>query len=326
MRVLNIANGDAVINIMKKANIMGDFLPWRDFLHEGPVPQNFTLPKLSKIRAHFIDEQGFGEFEEIYLDFEKRNATLADYRSYDKIILWFEPDLYDQLQLIQILAWFAEQTLIETPQLSLISSNHYLGESSKQQILTLSLYDEKIMPQHLALAKRAWSAFRQLTPLPWFNLLQEDSKPLPYLKSAIKRILEEYPNNKNGLSRSAHETLLIISRGEEKPYEIFKAYQKQEERKFMGDVIFWKILDDFKKYKLIFSKENGEKLTLTPLGQKVLNGKENWLQIKPIQRWIGGVNLTPDNLWCWDIKKQTIGKYYYSSPLKMLLPVKHPNL
>jgi len=322
MQVLNITNGDIVIDIMKKANIIGDFLPWSDFLHEGPVPQNFTLPQLSKIRAHFIHEKGLGDFSDIHLDFQKRDATLEDYRSYDKIVLWFEPDLYDQLQLIQILAWFAEQTLIETPLLSMILSNDYLGECSKQQILTLSLYDKAITTQHLALAKEAWSAFRDPTPLPWFNLLKKETTLLPFLNSAIKRMLEEYPNTNNGLSRSAHEALLIIARGKEKPYEIFKAYQAQEERKFMGDVIFWKMLDDFKEHQLILSEKHRQKLTITPLGQKVLNGKENWLHIKPIQRWIGGVNLTPNNLWCGDIKKKTIAKYYYSQPLEMLLPVK----
>lgn len=325
MRVLNITNGDAVIEIMEKANIIGDFLPWRDFLHEGPVPQNFTLSQLSKIRAHFIHEQGFGELSDIYLNFQRRDATLADYRSYDKIILWFEHDLYDQLQLIQILAWFAEQTLLETPLLSMICTNNYLGECSEQQILTLSLYEEAITPKHLTLAQKAWSAFCEPTPVSWFNLLQEETKLLPFLNAAIKRMLEEYPNKNNGLSRSAHEALLVISKGKEKPYEIFTAYQEQEERKFMGDVIFWKILDDFKEHKLILSKENGKKLTITPLGQKILRGEKNRLSIKPLNRWIGGVNLNSDNLWCWDLKKKTISKYYYSETLGILLPVKQPS-
>jgi hypothetical protein len=44
-KVLNIVNGDMSVEIMKKAHINGDFLPWRDFLHEGPAPkfQKFVL-------------------------------------------------------------------------------------------------------------------------------------------------------------------------------------------------------------------------------------------------------------------------------------------
>lgn len=321
-RLLNIINGDALIPIMQTANISGDFLPWRDFLHAGPVPEDFTLTELSKIRAYYIHKQGFGQFFDIHQDFQKRNATLANHQYYDKIILWFEHDLYDQLQLIQILAWFAEQNVTVPPQLSLICTNNYLHECSPQKILTLSLYEELITPQHLDLAKKAWRAFRQPTPLLWSALLKEKTSTLPFLKGAIQRLLEEYPNSKNGLSRSEHEALLIISKGKERPYEIFTTYQEQEDRKFMGDVIFWKILEDFKKYKLILSQENGQKLTLTPLGKKVLNAKENWLGIKPINHWIGGVHLTPDNLWCWDIKKKSIAKYYYSTIFSSLLPIR----
>jgi hypothetical protein len=31
-RVLNITNGDCAVEIMKKAGIAGDYLPWRDVL------------------------------------------------------------------------------------------------------------------------------------------------------------------------------------------------------------------------------------------------------------------------------------------------------
>jgi hypothetical protein len=40
--------------------------------------------------------------------------------------LWFEHDLYDQLQLIQILDWFSHQDLVHT-RLSFISVNSYLS-------------------------------------------------------------------------------------------------------------------------------------------------------------------------------------------------------
>lgn len=310
-----------VIDRMNRANIVGDFLAWRDFLHTGPVPKEFTLQQLSKIRSYFIHEEGFGDFVDIYLNFQKRNAILDDYRSYDKIILWFEHDLYDQLQLLQILAWFAEQTLIESPKITLICTKNCLAKCSEQQLLTLSLYEEIVTEKHLTLAQRAWSAFREPTPLAWFHLLQEETRTLPFLKDTVLRLLEEYPNRYNGLSRSAHEALVTIAQGKKRPYEIFTAYQAREERKFMGDVLFFKVLEEFKEYKLIFSQEHGRKLTITPLGQEVLQGKKNWLKLKPINYWIGGVSLTPNNLWCWDSKKKNIAKYYYSEVLSFLLPV-----
>ena len=320
-KILNIVNGDVATRMMKKANIHGDFLPWRDFLHEGPVPKHFSISKLSKLRVNFIHEQGFGSIEKLEEEFNSRDDKLKSYHKYNKIILWFEHDLYDQLQLIQVLAWFHKNNK-EKITITFICTDSYLGECSTQEIPKLLRYEHPITTAHLELATRAWSAFIEPTPLLWFKLFQEKMTLLPFLKDSVKRLLEEYPNTRNGLSRSAHQALLVISRGVENPKEIFEQCQKYEKQKFMGNIIFWKILDELIKHELVLSKENGRTLQITILGQKVLNGEINWLYIKPIERWIGGVNLTKDNLWCWDIKKKTIKQYYYSVALSSLLDVK----
>jgi len=69
IKTLNIVNGDACIDMMKKAQIVGDFLPWRDFLHEGSVPVNLPLEELSLARAKFISDYGLGKFDDIKKDF-----------------------------------------------------------------------------------------------------------------------------------------------------------------------------------------------------------------------------------------------------------------
>jgi len=318
LKVLNIVNGDVTVGIIKKAHINGDFLPWRDFLHEGPVPQTLSINQLSEIRANFIHQQGFGSLKKIEKEFQERDETLKQYQQYQKIILWFEHDLYDQLQLLQILSWFKSQNM-EKIQLSLICTDHYLGESSSDEITKLLDYEEKISTKHLQLAQKAWLAFTAPNPVAWFKLLDEDLHLFPFLKESIIRMLEEFPNTRNGLSRSAHQALLSISRGIENPNKIFKNCQNYEKQKFMGDVIFWKILDDFIANNLIHSQKNGQILHITGLGKQILSGEINYLHIKPIERWIGGTKLSNDSVWCWNIKKKTIDKYYYSKALSSLL-------
>ena len=46
------------------------------------------------------------EFGEIAADFAARDAVLSAHSGFDRIELWFEHDLYDQLQLVQVLAFF----------------------------------------------------------------------------------------------------------------------------------------------------------------------------------------------------------------------------
>lgn len=318
-KTLNIINGNACINMMKEAQIRGDFLAWQDFLHEGPVPFDLTLEELSLVRARFISDYGLGKFKNIKKDFKIRDKKLKSYKLYDKVVLWFEHDLYDQLQLIQLLSWFAKQNL-KTTKLTLICSNNYLGESSAQQIKKLLHYETDVLDAHFLLAQKAWSAFCSDTPESWARLLEEPTALLPFLKGAVYRMLQEYPSTQYGLSRTAYQTLLIISNGINQRIDIFTKYQSFEERKFMGDMIFWKILDDFETHGIIEQKE--EAINITSLGEKILNGQKNWLSISNLERSIGGVTLSYENLWCWDMKKRNIKQYYYSKPLESLLEIK----
>jgi hypothetical protein len=313
------------MEIVKQAKLDGDFLAWDDFLHEGPVPPHFSLHQLSKIRAYFMDEQHHKQLDKALQSFEDRDRVLEEHQRYNKIILWFEQDIYDQLQLLQILDWLAENRANST-EVTLITTDKYFGEYSHKKLHDLLRNEQTITQKEFQLAKRAWNAFRQPTPVEWSKLLKEETSALPFLNDTIKRVLEEFPNTKNGLSRTAYQALLSIAQGEHHPRSIFIHSQESEERKFMADILFWKILDNFTKYKVITTQKDSDALTITPLGEELLNGKKNWLSLKPINHWIGGVNLSDDNLWCWDIKKRTINHYYYSKPLGYLLPVKHSKI
>ncbi len=308
--ILNITNGDSAVEIMKKAGIPGEFLPWRDVLHEGPVPGNLSLEELSDVRAKFISDHGWGDAEEIRMSFRERDKVLKSYKEYEKVILWFEHDLYDQLQLIQILDWFQGQQS-EGTTISLICTDQYLGMLTPDEMSSLFKFEAPIADPQLELAKRSWAAFREKTPEKWSALLKEDTVALQFLEGAIVRMLEEFPNKKNGLSRTEAQALKIISEGEKRPGRIFGYNQKLEERMFIGDASFWDILHGFlvaspplltlpNGKKLTLPARSDQELTITSEGEDVLSGKRNWLDIRELNRWIGGTHLRQDNVWCWD--------------------------
>lgn len=305
-KILNIVSGDTVIKQMKEAKVFGSFLPWRDFLHEGPAPEALSLEALSKVRARYISKQYLGDFSKVHQSFKDRDSTLKSFKKYDSILLWFEHDLYDQLQLIQLLNWFAKYASNHT-KISIIKPENYLAKSTPQELTHFLLYNrETITHNHLITARKAWSAFTSKTPEAIYKLLYDDVEALPFLKDAINRLLEEYPNTKNGLSRTAHQALLIISKGKNRPQDIFEEYQKSEQRIFMGDIIFWNVIKKLTEANLLNYTENGQNLRLTSLGREVLEGKKKLFEFHKINRWIGGVHLTLNNLWCWDIKKRKI--------------------
>ena len=99
-KTLHIVNGTIVMDMMKQAKLAGEFIAWDDFLHEGPIPPHFSLQQLSKIRAYFMDEQRYCQLDIASKKFEERDKKLEEHQYYNKVILWFEQDIYDQLQLL----------------------------------------------------------------------------------------------------------------------------------------------------------------------------------------------------------------------------------
>jgi hypothetical protein len=77
-------------------------LYWRDALHEGPVPA-VGPEELRRIRAAFLIEAGADDRDEAMAMFAERDRILEANRD-GEYVLWFEADLYNQLQIIQILS------------------------------------------------------------------------------------------------------------------------------------------------------------------------------------------------------------------------------
>ena len=316
--ILNITNGDCAVDIMKKANISGVFLPWRDVLYEGPIPDDLSLEELSRVRAQFIIERKWGAPEETRKSFIQRDNELKSFTEYEKVRLWFEHDLYDQLQIIQILDWFHKNHTGEV-ELSIICTKQYLGRLSPEEMKKLIKYEQPITEDHLELSCKAWSAFRSSSPEAWCGLLNTDTSALPFLEEAVVRLLEEYPSCSNGLSRTAEQALKVILAGEKQPGKVFSGSQGLEERIFLGDSSFWVTLHELLESNpplivlpegmaltLPVSKE--QELTITSTGLDVLAGKINWLEVSRLDRWIGGVHLNPANLWCWSPDSRSIVK------------------
>jgi hypothetical protein len=79
-------------------------LSWRDALHEGPVP---AVPRteLLRLRAGFLAGCGRGGRQALLSSLERRDRQLLEaLRDEIPVVLWFEHDLYDQLQLLDVLA------------------------------------------------------------------------------------------------------------------------------------------------------------------------------------------------------------------------------
>ncbi len=316
MARLIITNGESAADRMRESGIGQDILCWRDILHEGPAPETETLEDFSAIRAAFLAERGWSDPEQLGQAFTMRDRAVRDHTRFESVLIWLEHDLYDQLQLLQALDFFAT----EPPRdgLALIQSGRHLGSESPNALKQHLRLMEPVTRLHLDLARMAWRSFRSPSPQAWAALLHFDLNLFPFLRSAILRQLEELPSAANGLTSTEFSILQLIQEGRVSPQSIFAEFNDREDAQFMGDWSFWHILDQlgmgysplitgFNGYS--FSPQMSEadlspylnaELRLTNLGQNALRGMTDASKHRRIDRWMGGVHLTNANLWRWD--------------------------
>ena len=122
-RTLHVTNGDSTVDILARTGLAERILPWRDMLHEGPVP-DVPEGELRRVRAAFLADHDIDHALALRL-FEERDRELADNRD-GRFVLWFEADLYDQLQIIQILARLAALG-VDPRRIGLICIGEYPG-------------------------------------------------------------------------------------------------------------------------------------------------------------------------------------------------------
>jgi hypothetical protein len=299
--VLHITNGQSVS--LAEAGMAGEIVYWNDVLHEGPVPC-LPLDELSQLRAGFLARAWAEPEEDLRSFFERRDAALKGFRDHDEVVLWFEHDLYDQLQLIQILDYLGGQPRGST-RVSLIQSGTYLGPMEASQLTALFPSRQDVQLAQFTTAQRAWAAFRAPEPAGLTAVVDSDTTPLPYLRAAIRRHLEQFPSTRDGLNRTERQILQAVADGAATIGEAFRA--GQEDPLFMGDVPFIGYVRDLSACRkpLLEESQRGQPmdthLRLTAAGRSVLHARQDNLELNGIDRWLGGVHLiAPDRIWRWN--------------------------
>lgn len=319
--MLHVTNGDSAADLIRKSGIGGSVLPWRDVLHIGPVPGALSMRELSEKRAAFLASLGWGIKEELVQSFLLRNSTLRKHAADDEVVLWFEHDLYDQLQLIQVLAWMIGNKQHSTERQFLICIDRYPGVRSFRGLGDLNstqirhLFDKRkpiILPQFHA-AAAAWGCFTCSKTVRHQAVADNPNIELPFLQAAYRRFLQEWPSIHNGLSRTEEHALRLIASGVSNPAEILHAHWANERAPFMGDWTFWEVILDMARggYPLVAVEGDlGHKdfrdanVSATPEGLAVLRGDEDAINLRGIDRWFGGYHATrAEEATRWDPKQ-----------------------
>jgi hypothetical protein len=311
MTDLIITNGDTAAELLELAGREATILPWRDVLHEGPIVPG-PLTTCSQARIAYLAERFRVDPAGVAADFAERDGLVAAHRDFERVELWFEHDLYDQLQLVQVLAFFAG----EEPRdgLVLVQADDFLGSQTADTILSFADKARPVAAADLDLAASVWAGLAQPTPAPIAARLNRPGGSLPFLRAALGRFLEELPAPDTGLGRTEHTLLNAIAHGTHHPASLFHQVLAAEEAAFMGDWSFFRLIDDlaFCDVPLIAGLASppegafdGERfreaeVTLTVAGENVLAGLADHVDLNGVDRWWAGTRLRGNEVWRFD--------------------------
>ncbi len=303
---LHVTNGDSTAAGLRQGGVAGEVLPWRDVLHEGPVPR-LAPAALARVRARFLAGATGVQVQPVYRDLRARDLRLS--RAGNEIVLWFEADLYDQLQLVQVLDRLGrdrprEVTLVAVGEYPGIAHFGGLGELPGAQLVTLRETSATgVDDDAIQLAMRTWAAFTAPEPAALAQLGREHSPVLRHLGEALERLLQEYPWVDDGLSLTERRILQAIAAGAGSEAAVFKEVWRLERRPFLGDVWCFRTLGGLVAGGLV---EAGAPLALSPSGEAVLAGRSDRVEVAGLDRWIGGVHLEAPPRWRWDPRREAL--------------------
>jgi DNA-binding transcriptional MerR regulator len=326
--LLHVTNGDSAANTLRQTALGGAVLSWQDALHEGPVPGGPRATVLGA-RARFLSECGWGSRSALLAAFERRDRIYLDaLRDGRRVVLWFEHDLYDQLQLLDALALAHEAGV--APDLIVIGAfpgkRRFtgLGELSASELETLWPSRTVASADVLATAGAIWQAFRADEPTALAEWAACQAPELPFVTSALQRLLEELPSAANGLSATERRALEAIAQGAGTPPAVTVASQREEPAPFLGDTWFYRTLAGLASGdgRLVETEEGDPlpappplgdaqrfsrlRLRLSGEGDAVLRGQADRVALLGLDRWLGGTHLTPEAQWRWDARGRQV--------------------
>lgn len=300
--MLAITPGDCAAEQLRAAGLATDVLPWRDLLHEGPVPAGLTPAELSTVRARYVAGLGWADPARAGAEFAARDAALATAAARPpEIVLWFDLNLVNRLALLQVLDRLTE---LRGPQLAgvTLAEPRTFGGTGPTDLHRLFGARRPVTAAMREHAAAAWAAFRAPDPTGLVEHL--GSGPLAGLGTALARHLEQFPGATDGLAGTERRALTAVAAGAVDFSAVYRAVTAADDPPWLGDSVLRahvRRLADAPRPLLRIEPDGRHRLTDD--GHTVLAGRADHLALGGVDHWLGGVHLTSGTPWRYDAQQ-----------------------
>ena len=332
LRTLHIRCGHDLQESLKEAGFTGDYYADVYPYLMGPVREG--PGSLEQRARHIVDCYGDQfdpplEYEAQLRALEEGERELHDSAGYERVVLWFEHDVTDQLSLIHLLGHYANHR--RPPRLELVNIGDFpgtrrftgLGELPPEALRMLWTTRKAVSAAQLRLGLDAWRALTSPDPRPLAAIMRSGTAALPLLAHALHRHLRELPSALNGLSLTEEMALKLMAEppahwgGTVTLERIFSTmHWDVDPLPGQGDRhVLDRVLNMEGATARVYQRSPGvgadgnarpawtDILDITDLGRAVLKGDVDFMSLTPPSRWVGGVEIgvqKPD--WRWNEK------------------------
>jgi len=288
---LHITNGDSFTERLKSLDIPGDIITWREMLCEGKTEPNVGSESFWKTRFEFLSKNYKVTKTWFVEKTLKEYRSLCNHKQQDQIILWFEYDLFCQINMLAVISWLksyrrhAEISLVCSGDEDASDRLYGLNELSDEQLQ--GLYEKRVAltQDDIEYADYVWQLYCSDNPIRLEHLTDFENYQFDYLSDAIKAHLQRFPSIKNGLN-AVENNILTLSE-QEKPASkkelLGKVLENQGVYGF-GDTQYERMIG---RLKPLYTSFNPVKLSKK--GKEILEEKANFYShLRDNDAYLGG--------------------------------------
>jgi hypothetical protein len=327
-RTLHIRCGSDLRQPLQAAGFQGDFYEHSYPYIIGPVREGAGA---LEERARFLAVRHEGDtarsltYEQLFAGLSHDEQRLQESSGYERVVIWSEFDVYDQLVQLRLLGHYAAHR--RPPLIELINVEAFpgavrfigLGQLPPEALRLLWARRQPATIAQLSLGLAGWKALASDDPRALAALMRSGTSELPLLAPALHRHLRELPALENGLGFTQQMALALLA---DQPRSLFRLLGRMnyfvDPLPGQGDSQMRdRVLPMGEVQPPLFTREPGvdldgrvrppwtDVLTITEAGRAVLRGEVDFQSLQPPARWVGGVQIGPGHPdWRWSETRQ----------------------
>ncbi|MBL7473520.1 DUF1835 domain-containing protein [Robertkochia sediminum] len=203
---LHITNGDALTQTLEQLDLEGYIVTWREMLCEGKTTTDVGSESFWRQRFEFLNSR-YKVSKKKFIDLTlKEYRNLCKHKKEDEIVLWFEDDLFCQVNMLAVLSWLLKHRKHANIFLVKLTKKDKKGRwvplSDLNEKELRKCYEKRqlLSEDDIEYADYIWQLYCESNPMRLQNAINEHREAFPFLSPALEAHYRRFPSVKNGLN------------------------------------------------------------------------------------------------------------------------------